>query len=537
MNSRILERNKIFFNYIVNKSLFSSGGSDKDSLDVITKLSEFAWRNHPGFLFSSEIEKYLLNLGAKIEISNIIGFDKLITEINEYQNCNLAPTVFHIASELADYGGHSRIQIQMIRKLPKNFKQVLVILNQNRENFPKIILELEGEEVKIISLNNQQNDISKALVLRRITKNADYIILNHHPNDIIPLLAYSVETTCPVLVHNHAHSWFWLGVGITDVLLSYDSFHMKLNEDKRCCRNNYLLNATQIDTFAANISETDKINAKRELGLNTDCITLLSLGTEEKFIPNKKYNFFQLIQKILERYCDIEIVIIGLNKYSKYIPPALLVNDRVRFCGYLNDVSVYYKAADIFLESMPQPSFGGTIFSNMEGLACPLYKYGKNGIYSSENFIFSESYFKYLKHAKNQTEYFDNLHILISNKSIREEIALDLRNSLISMYNGDRFTQSIIDLFEYSRKIKHCHTLTNIRVPKPDKFDQEIAEGSLFKTMSEVFKHFKEFLDFNDKLRLVIACLIRRIHMRENLRLLYKLLSNRILKKSNLLYE
>jgi hypothetical protein len=126
---------------------------------------------------------------------------------------------------------------------------------------------------------------------------------------------------------------------------------------------------------------------------------------------------------------------------------------------------------------------------------------------------------------------------LISNKAIREEIAIDLRSSLINTYNGERFTQSIIDLFEYSRMIKHCHTLGNIKVPKPDKFDKEIAEGSLFKTMSEVFEHFNDVLDFNDKLRLIIACLIRRIHIRENLRLLYKLFGSKILKKRVLLYE
>jgi hypothetical protein len=534
MKSKILGRNKILFNYILKKILLTIKKNEFDSkvLVAITKLSEYVWHNHPGFLFSVEIENYLLELGAKIKMKNYRNDNCLLNEVNDYLERYSEPTVFHIASELADFGGHTRIQIQIIKRTPKKYNQVLVILNQSEENYPEILHELDGKKVKIVSLNNQQDYISKALILRKITEHANFIVLNHHPYDVVPLLAFSVETNCPVLVHNHAHSWFWLGIGITDVLLSYTSYHKKFNENKRMCREHYLLNATQIDSVTSKINKTDKHNAKQTLGLNPNFVTLLSLGTEEKYIPNRNYNFFNLVQKILEKYPNVEIVVIGLNKYFKYISPALLENDRIRFCGYLKDVSIHYKACDIFIESMPLPSFGSTILSILEGQACPLYKYGKNGIYSSDNFINSESYFRYLKQAKTQKEYFDNLDLLISNKAVREEIANDLKNSIIKTYYGQSLDQSIGELFDYSKGIKHKYSLANTIVPKPDESDNEIAEGSMYKTMSEALDHFREELNFSDKLELIFKCFIRGIHFKENLGLIFKLMLTKISKKN-----
>ena len=53
--------------------------------------------------------------------------------------------------------------------------------------------------------------------------------------------------------------------------------------------------------------------------------------------------------------------------------------------------------------------------------------------------------------------------------------------------------------------------------------------------MAEVLEHFRAELFFRDKLKLIFKCLVRGIHLKENIGLLFKLSHERIDKKYNLL--
>ena len=55
-----------------------------------------------------------------------------------------------------------------------------------------------------------QVPVGRAFILRYISGFFQKVILYHHPYDVVPIMAFSHDKGPPVIIENHAHSWFWL---------------------------------------------------------------------------------------------------------------------------------------------------------------------------------------------------------------------------------------------------------------------------------------------------------------------------------------
>ncbi len=415
-------------------------------------------------------------------------------------------SVLHVATELGQVGGHTRILFQMLRR-SNDPQQAVVVTRQQREKIPDWFIAGIGS-TPVITLEPGQTLVERAATLRRLRERSRLVMLYHHPWDALPVIAFAQGGGGAVLLENHAHSWFWLGCSVADLVVSHSRFHTRFTRDNRPVRAVRHLPFTQLEELAPAVTPEQKQRARQQLAIPTDCVCLISIGTAEKFVPNGEYNFYRTARKILARFPQARLYIIG----SEADPQYPVADERIRFLGYVSDPVSYYLAADICLDAMPQPSLGATLYAALVGMACPLYKYGAGRVFNGCSFIDARRYHEYLGDPLDEATYLNQLGFLIANPQVRQEITSEIRQRYLRRHNGKRLTQQLLRLFQLSGALPHCPAPLPDGICHKDIDSVEIAAASALQTLPEALQYFDAYLSRMDKLRILVRLLITPGH-------------------------
>src|SRR5205807_10106497 len=231
----------------------------------------------------------------------------------------------------------------------------VILTRQPGEIPPLLATTCHQRGVKIVRLPMNVSKLERAATLRNLAKQADRVVLHHHPDDAIPVLAFAANGGPPVAYFNHAHFWFSLGGTVADITLNTLPFFVRLTERFRFPRAVALLSGTPGNRSYVPF---DKDQAKRDLGLDPDIPVLLATGYETYFQPGDGYDFFATLQKVLAACGALQVLVVGPCSQADFVPPAVARNKRVRFFGPVADPVPYYQAADVCLESFPMSSLG-----------------------------------------------------------------------------------------------------------------------------------------------------------------------------------
>jgi glycosyltransferase involved in cell wall biosynthesis len=510
---KILERNNLFYNFFLNRKILEVKGelSEEELVKRVMYLAEFAWRNHSGYYSDGRLENVLFDLGTNLNryidekrVDNDIK--RLFAGKNDY-------SILHVATELGEVGGHTRILCQFLKRHEES-NQIVILTNQSIKNVPQWFINDIGN-IPIVTLDSISSLFERAYILRYISNFSKRIILYHHPYDAVPIMAFSHDTCPPVLIENHAHSWFWLGPSIADMVLAHTNFHKNFTRKTRPVDNVYFLPFTQLDDIDGAFDQKDKVTAKEKLNISPNAICIITIGTAEKFIPNSQYNFYKTAKKIVERFENVELFVIGTSYNKKYN----LNTQRVHFLGPVSDPSEYYKAADICLDALPQPSLGGTMYSTLIGMACPLLKYGVFNVFNSRNFGVAKLYERHIGTVRNEKEYLKKLEFLINNPDIRFQIAKEIREDYIRLSSKDSIAKNINEM------LKHANDLEHLPGRIPDGFyscdadSAEIADTSSLQDLFSIFRYFERYLTMKDKITIVSRLLTKFIYCMDILKL------------------
>jgi hypothetical protein len=302
------------------------------------------------------------------------------------------------------------------------------------------------------------------------------------------------------------------------MVLAGSDFHLDLTLRTRPVPQVYNLVLSQLEAEDVAFNNIDKPDAKKKLKMDPDTVCLNTIGTADKFVPNHQYNFFRTAKKILQRFHNVEIFVIGIHLDKKYD----LDTSRIHFLGHVNDPRDYYKAADICLDALPQPSLGGTSYATLVGLAAPLFKYGASNIFNGKNFNTAELYERYIGTMNNEKEFLDKLEFLIANPDIRLQIAEEIRKEYVTMYCKDKITGNLEQLFRLSGEMQHLPR----RIPDGSFFrdpdSAEIADTGFLQSLPDVFTCFRKYLTFRDRMTILAGLSAKSTHCLDASKLLVK---------------
>jgi glycosyltransferase involved in cell wall biosynthesis len=519
---KILIRNNLFYNYFLQRKILEVKGklSEDEVVKRIMFLAEFSWRNHSGYFYDGRLENVLFdhgtNLHRYIDEKRVEDHIKrIVPKKNDY-------SILHVATELGEVGGHTRVLYQFLKRHDDG-NQIVILTNQSINKVPQWFIDDIGN-IPVVTLESISSLFERAFILRYISNLSKRIILYHHPYDAVPIMAFSHDKCPPVLLENHAHSWFWLGPSIADMVFAHTNFHTNFTRKTRPVDNVYYLPATQLNDIDVTFDQKDKAKAKEKLNISPNALCIITIGTAEKFIPNSQYNFYKTAKKIVERFENAELFVIGTTYDKKYN----LNTQKIHFLGPVSDPSDYYKAADICLDALPQPSLGGTYFSTLIGMTCPLLKYGAFNVFNSRNFGKVKSYEQYIGTVRNEKEYLNKLAFLINNPDIRFQIAKEIRDDYIKMFSKDAFAEKINEMLQYTNNITHLPGKIPDGFYYHDADSAEIADTSSLQDLSSMFRYFQNYLTMRDKVTIVSRLSAKFIFCNDILKLAGISLKNRV---------
>jgi SAM-dependent methyltransferase len=492
----ILERNKHVYLHMKAKLDFNSSNlvAITRNINLIEKIGQFAWRNHPGCFFDAEIENLLLGYGQKLE--NYVDVERISQEIEDLFEFHKENSTLHVASEIANIGGHTRVINQIIKR-SKEKNQGFILTKREVESVPVWFKEGVDVYAKTLSLISYNSPLDKAYALKIISKRFKRIILYHHPFDVVPSLAFAKASTIPVIVENHAHSWFWFGKSITDMVFSHTEFNTEFTKRYRKIDNSFYLPFTQSDNIETLLEVDEKRQARETLKIDTNKTIILTVATREKFIPNLEYNFFEIAENILQKNSDVVFIVVGLSE-NDVLVQSLNKSERVFIYDPTPDLKIFYLASDICLEAMPQPSLGVQLQAPIIGLSCPFPKYGKSKVFRSRMPSQSKLYSKHFGKEMTENEFYEKIQYFINNPQLCLAVAQEIRSNLIEQQYEQGLYENILKMYNEIDSLTHTTKFLEKTIFYVDQENNEIAERSELQSWSEVLDFWRSEINNNE---------------------------------------
>jgi hypothetical protein len=320
-------------NYLKNLRL-------EESIAIIDLAAKFSTNNYCGFYVDSNIEILLNSIGKLI-------FPNSVKRVNSVAHKKLK--ILHYATILLDVGGHTRLLENWIKTDKDNSHDVFVS-KQNSivpDFFRNTVKSIDG---KIYQFNDELPFVERIRALNEVGEGYDLIVLHHHPDDIIPVIAFSIDGAAPVAILNHGDHKYWVGSSICDILIeirdnlvSYDKYRREIG-----C---FSLLPIPLKLPLENSYE----ESRRSLGIDEEEIVLLSIGSEYKFLPFEGKNFFEDIIDILNQNDKAKLFLVGIPGDS--IIAMSYPHKNIVYIDPTPEIEIFKQACDIYIEGYPFSSF------------------------------------------------------------------------------------------------------------------------------------------------------------------------------------
>jgi hypothetical protein len=231
--------NKKYFNncLITAEKLVDIKQYDLASM-YLDQLAKFNWSNTTGYYTNWKFEKLLNRIGASLPENDVV----------EKKNTDGQLRILYVASDMPDTGRHTRLLMNWIKRDPGNIHNV-VFTRQDKNQLPEIIIKEFGLDRSLFHmLNSNFNFLQKAAELKAKSNTYDMIITHCHPDDIIPVIAFSCKNTPPVAIMNVSDNQFWAAASICDLLIQFREPYINLDKERRNIQNQYLLHLPLTNT-------------------------------------------------------------------------------------------------------------------------------------------------------------------------------------------------------------------------------------------------------------------------------------------------
>ena len=337
-----LRRNRNLFYSLENKLLKHPG------IKNANRATNFAVKVPTSIYYSAIIEKFYIDLAIKNR-----------HETN--QRIKAAPNTFlHVMTRSHNHGGHTRLVERWIYAVPQDQHHSLALTNQKKPLPTKIQFLLNQTKLNsVYKLNPSDTLVKRANKLRAIAQPFENIILHHHMDDPIPLMAFSpTNSIWRIFVLNHAGHLFWLGRAIASHVIDLETGQNTITQKKRGIQSSsiFQIPAGEIQEITA----AQKLLARKNLSLPQENKILVTMASQYKTITTEDLNFTEAVETILRKQADTIFIGIGIQPSTKiWAKIQRNFSGRVILTGVLNHqvISEYLRSADLYLDSYPMSSW------------------------------------------------------------------------------------------------------------------------------------------------------------------------------------
>jgi len=385
----------------------------EDQLNMYQFYASSCWHNYTETFSHKEFEEKLITISE-----NIIDIP-----INNSFDDN---HVLHVMTEAYEVGGHTRVVENWIKSADEN--QSILINNKNLA-IPTFLEYAVSSKNGNIIINEAKTFLEKANFLATIASKYKYIVLHHHPHDILPLLAFGTSLFIrPVFFYNHADHIWGCGYSVCSLVMEIQ-----------------MQGITHSVKYRGIPKEKTKfIGIPLDLELNIQSNDLnekiiITMANAYKFKSIVGLNFQNFIDSILSKDINIKYYIIGVSSddpdwitlRKKYSNQLFLLGELVK-----DKVLPILSTATLYVDSFPIGS--GTSMIEAMRLGIPSIAY--DSILQNV-----DSYRKYSYQSIDDmtTEAF---RILSLSKQTRDELVNEQKKKLLKWHSLENFSFRISEV-------------------------------------------------------------------------------------------
>jgi hypothetical protein len=330
-------------------------------------LANFASFNHSGRFCDGAIDNRLLRIGE--QLNGAVSTDACDAfKLVGVDNCDDGRRkVLHLTTSIHRSGGVSPSIVNWILNDQNSQHTVVVTDQRGREEqsgklYPAFIdaVELNNGFLYLLPANWDLRD--KSIAIRSIADlHADIVLLHHYPEDLTPILAFAKPGRAPVAVVNSSDHNFWSGSSVTDSIVNLRTISLNYSRQRRAVSHNVQVPIP----LQCKDSRIDKESARRQLGIPSSALVLISIGRGVKYLPYRDRDFMKTATKIVSADPNAHLYIVGFSCSGP-------CHDRIHAVGPVEHPELYQAAADIYLEGFPFGSQTALLESALAGLPAVL---------------------------------------------------------------------------------------------------------------------------------------------------------------------
>lgn len=340
-----LKQNFAWFAGQVEKAeAYLKAGRPEEAALAATMAVAFATKKHCGVFASERLERVLRTISQSLPDGAPV-FDRFRTSSDIRR-------VLHVGTELTAVGGLTRMMSRWINTDPGRVNSVA--LTRYRGIVPQHLSDAVARTGgSIHKLNTHMGSaFDWALELRRIARSYDLVVLHIHCEDTIPVIAFGPsETLPPVLLLNHADHIFWLGSSVCHGVLNLREAAADISVNRRgIAPERSLMLPTLIDPPTRKLSRAD---ARAALGIDDETTLLLSVARGVKYRSMGDVSYASRFVDVLKANPNAKLIVVGPGSPDDWKQAQEETGGRIVGLPEQPDPSVYFEAADVYVDSYP----------------------------------------------------------------------------------------------------------------------------------------------------------------------------------------
>lgn len=499
-----LRKTIAFYEGLVAHTLWlEERGDDEQTLRWLGLAAGVAWMAHAGRFSDGRLEAIALRAGQRLQRGSAQSSGRGDGEPRARLEKR---RILHVATTIYETGGHTRLIENWVRHDASAHHSLIVLKQQAhtlRHKLSEAIVESGGQ---LMILPDGLSILESAARLRGTAQSGyDLLILHHHPDDVVPLVALATQDNPPVALMNHADHVFGLGVSVADAVIDFRNFGGQLSRERRSIRHSLTLPLP----VAIKSPRVDRTEARGRLGIPPDEVMLLCIAAGYKFRPTPRHDFFRALRQVLDRNPTARLYVIGLVDDELHEFGAT-GHERMRLLGIISDPADYAASADLCLESFPYASYTG-LLEIASGGVCPVLMHSPPAFTDLSGDI---PLLSLVPSPKTETDYVEALTTLIRDPVRRAVIGDAAAANIVSFHGKEGWLAHLASVYAKLDELKHQPTAPPPRPPEEAEVDLDLARFISLGMRTPAAEHISDErlsrLDPGELLRLFLISLRSR---------------------------
>lgn len=382
--------------------------------------------------------------------------------------------VLHYVTRTYLVGGHSRLLAHWINVDNTRLHDVVLRLPSELPRILSAALIRCNARCHFLTSAGVSTPLTQAHELNRLACDYDAVVIHAHPDDLVPMLAFSRVSPCPIILNNHSDHSFWIGSSIGCLVISGRLEAVELCVERRgipgerCFFLPWPLPTVDLATRSI-----DRSTLRASIGRRSRTEIILSVAHTWKYLSDGGA-FFSAFEKFLSSRMDTVLCVAGADHSALGRPRD---SNGVLFLGAVENVESLYLSSDLYVDSYPISTGLATLEAFAHGL--PILSTDLSQVLPGRPRVDLPGLPRILFHHSSQEEFFLQVERLLDAPDVKQAQRARLHATFSASHSPDSVRQGLESAYSLASEL-HSSALFNSQRRAGEDIDVQESDRTRF---------------------------------------------------------